>query len=158
VIGLGTDRYPVLGFSERTYSDGYTDYIASRQRAFTSMHVHVLFVPGIWQHQFPSENLAEQYYACAEHSSGYWVYTFQSLLEDVSKRPGYALQEPADRYWAALKTANEEIDKRRRAAGAYVSMLRVRPFDPPLPMTETADIKREALLPAVDARPRIASR
>ena len=72
VMGLGTERYPVLGFSEMTYSNGYTDYIEQEQQAFVAMPAHVLFVPGIWQQQFPSDHLAEQYYACAAHSAGYW--------------------------------------------------------------------------------------
>ncbi len=151
--GLGTETHPVLGFSETTYSPGYTDYVDKQGAAFAAMPAHVLFVPGLWQQQFPSENLAEQYYACAAHSAGYWIYTFESLLEDVSKLPGYALREPPERYWAAMQTANEELDKLAASGGQYVSALKVRPFDPPLPVLSAGDIKLEALVPAPDNQP-----
>ena len=153
VIGLGTARYPLLGFSEMTYSSGYTDYIEKQQRAFAAMPASVLFVPGLWQQQFPAENLAEQYYTCAAHSAGYWIYTLESLLEDVSKQPGYQLAEPEERYWAAMQTADGELDKLVALGGTYVSALKVRPFDPPLPVVTTGDIKIEALIPAPDPQP-----
>ncbi|HLJ58038.1 MAG TPA: hypothetical protein VKT77_23570 [Chthonomonadaceae bacterium] len=146
--GLGTERYPLLGFSERTYSPGYTDFIDRQQRIFAAAGAHVLFVPGIWQQQFPTENLAEQYYACAAHASGYWVYTIESLAEDTSRNPGYSLREPLDRYWAAIKTADDELDRLRRSGGRYVSALRVRPFDPPLPVLTVRDIAVPHLLSA----------
>ena len=146
-MGLGTETHPVLGFSESTYSPGYTDYVDQQQKTFADMPAHVLFVPGLWQQQFPTENLAEQYYTCAAHSSGYWIYTYESLLEDVSKLPGYQLREPHDKYWEAMKLANGELDK-LAADKAYVSALKIRPFDPPLPVLNVGDIKIEALVPA----------
>ena len=51
------------------------------------------------------------------------------------------LREPADRYWAAMKTANEELNRRVASGGIHVSPLKVRPFDPPLPVVGTADIR-----------------
>src|SRR6266849_2438801 len=61
------------------------------------------------------------------------------------------LPEPADRYWAAMKTANEELNRLVASGGTYVSPLKVRPFDPPPPMVGTAGIKIEALVPPPDA-------
>lgn len=150
--GLGTESHPVLAFSESTYSPGYTDYVEKQPAVFAAMPAHVLFVPGLWQQQFPTDNLAEQYYTCAARSAGYWLYTFESLLEDVSKLPGYQLREPLDRYWEALKLANDELDK-RLSDPQYVSTLKVRPFDPPLPVIGTADILIAALSPAPDEKP-----
>jgi len=152
-MGLGTETHPVLGFSESTYSPGYTDYVNKQQQTFAAMPAHVLFVPGLWQQQFPAENLAEQYYACAAHSAGYWIYTFESLLEDVSKLPGYQLREPHERYWDAMKLANTELDKLAASGGKYVSSLTVRPFEPPLEVLNVGDLKIEALVPAPDPQP-----
>lgn len=151
-MGFGTETHPVLSFSESTYSPGYTEYVQKQQQTFAAMPAHVLLVPGLWQQQFPTENLAEQYYTCAAHSAGYWIYTFESLLEDVSKLPGYQLQEPADKYWEALKAANAELDK-LTGDGKYVSTLKVRPFDPPLPVLAFADIPIPALVAAPDNKP-----
>ncbi len=152
-MGLGTPTHPVLGFSESTYSSGYTDYVLAQQQTFAQMPAHVLFMPGLWQQQFPSENLAEQYYACAANSAGYWIYTFESLLEDVSRLPGYQLREPNERYWEAMALANSELDRLVASGGTYESTLKVRPFDPPLPVLATGDIPIEALVAAPDAEP-----
>lgn len=151
--GLGTATYPVLGFSETTYSSGYSDYVGKQQQAFAAMPAQVLFVPGLWQQQFPSENLAEQYYTCAAHSAGYWIYTLESLLEDVSKLPGYQLREPGERYWEAMRLANGELDKLAAAGPGYVSALKVRAFEAPLPVLSTADLTIPRLVPAPDAAP-----
>jgi hypothetical protein len=151
--GLGTKAHPVLGFSETTYSPGYTEYVDKQQKAFAAMPAHVLFLPGLWQQQFPGDNLAEQYYTCARHSAGYWIYTFESLLEDCTRMPGYLLAEPHERYWAAMKLANSELDKLMRSGGSYVSALKVRAFDPPLPVLATADIAIQPLVPAPDDKP-----
>ncbi|MEI6503594.1 MAG: hypothetical protein WCP21_21515, partial [Armatimonadota bacterium] len=67
--GMGTATHPVLSFSESTYSPGYTDYVEQQQQTFAAMPAHVLMVPGLWQQQFPTENLAEQYYTCAARFS-----------------------------------------------------------------------------------------
>jgi len=150
--GLGTETHPVLAFSESTYSPGYTEYVDKQQAAFAALPAHALFVPGLWQQQFPSENLAEQYFTCATHSAGYWIYTFESLLEDVSKLPGYSLGEPNERYWAAMELANAELDK-LAADAKYASALKVRPFDPPLPVLTTGDLKVEPLVAAPDEKP-----
>ena len=150
--GMGTVTHPVLAFSESTYSPGYTDYVEQQPKTFAAMPAQVLFVPGLWQQQFPTENLAEQYYTCAARSSGYWIYTFESLLEDVSKLPGYQLREPGDRYWESMKTANGELDK-LALDPKYASALTVRPFDPPLPVVGTADIPIQTLIPAPDDKP-----
>lgn len=152
-LGMGTATYPVLGFSETTYSPGYTDYVDKQPQVFAAMPAEVLFVPGLWQQQFPSENLAEQYYACAAHSAGYWIYTLESMLEDVSKLPGYALGEPLERYWEAIKVANRELDKLQASGGTYVSTLQVRPFDPPAPAVSTGDLLMPNLVPAPDRQP-----
>ena len=151
--GFGTEMHPVLGFSETTYSPGYSGYVKKQQAAFGAYPAQVLFVPGIWQQQFPADNLAEQYYWCAADSAGYWIYTFESLLEDCSKLPGYALREPNERYWAAMKLANAELDKLAASGGKYVSGLKVREFDPPLPVLSTGDLKPETLVASPDDRP-----
>ncbi|MBU0608667.1 MAG: hypothetical protein KKI08_12330, partial [Armatimonadetes bacterium] len=151
-MGLGTATHPVLGFSESTYSPGYTDYVDQQQETFAAMPAHVLFVPGLWQQQFPSENLAEQYTTCAAHSAGYWIYTFESLLEDVSKLPGYQLREPHEKYWEACRVANAELDKLAKDP-QYVSALKIRPYDPPLPVLNVGDITIEALVPAPNGGP-----
>jgi hypothetical protein len=152
-LGLGTETHPVLCFSESTYSPGYTRYVDEQQKAFAAMPAQVLFVPGLWQQQFPTENLAEQYYTCATHAAGYWVYTFESLLEDCRKHPGYMLREPAERYWEALKLANAELDAFAASAGTRVSALKVRPFEPPLEILNTGDLKIATLIPAPDSQP-----
>lgn len=152
-MGLGTETRPVLGFSETTYSPGYTEYVLKQQETFAALPAHVLMVPGLWQQQFPAENLAEQYYTCAVNSSGYWIYTLESMLEDVSRLPGYQLREPHERYWEAIRVANAELTKWAASGGKYVSGLKVRDFEPPLPVLTAGDVKIEALVAAPDAAP-----
>ena len=151
--GLGTPEYPVLGFSETTYVPGYTRYIEEQQKTFAALPSQVLFLPGLWLSQFPCENLAEQFYACARHSSGYWIYTLESLVEDVSKKPGYELREANERYWSAAQTADAELDRLAAGGGKYESPLKVRPYDAPLPVLVTGDIKLGPLEAAIDRKP-----
>ncbi len=152
--GLGTETHPVLAFSESTYSSGYTEYIPQQIQKFAAMPAHVLFVPGLWLQQFPTENLAEQFYACAVSAAGYWIYTYESLFGDPAKLPqGYHLPEPGERYWEAMKVANAEIDKFMATDGAYVSALKVRPFEPPPLVLTYNDIPIPALQPAPEMPP-----
>jgi len=152
-MGIGTPTYPVLGFSENTYTTGYDEYVPAQMQRFAAMPAHVLFVPGLWQQQFPVENLGEQYYACAAATSGYWIYTLESMLEDVSKLPGYQLRSPDEEYWGAMRLANTELDKLMASGGTYESELKVRPFVAPLPVMPTDDIAIESLVVAPDDAP-----
>ena len=151
--GLGTARHPVLGFSETTYSSGYTKYVGAQQKTFASFPSHVLFFPGLWIRQFPTENIAEQCYACARESRGYWIYTFESLEEDVRNFPGYVLREPHERYWDAMRIANVELGRWIASGGQYESPLRVRSFVPPLPVLVVGDLRGETLVPVRDDSP-----
>lgn len=151
--GLGTEKHPVLAFSETTYSPGYTPYVLEQQKTFASFPSHTLFIPGLWIHQFPTENIAEQVYACAKDSAGYWIYTFESLVEDVSNLPGYALPEPDARYWAAMQVANQELDKWVDSGGRYEPSLKVRAFDPPFAVLVAGNVKSEPLISCPDTKP-----
>jgi hypothetical protein len=139
--GLGTPERPSLGFSEETYNHGFTPYITSQLRQFEASRISVFYVPGIWVNKFPTENLAEQFFACAQATAGYWVYSMEFLVKDVSNHPKYALPEPVERYWAALTEANRELDHLQRKGGAHATHLRVREFKPPPPLVVVADYK-----------------
>jgi hypothetical protein len=152
--GLGVEKYPVLALSEFTYSIGCTEYIENKRKQFNDMPAHVLLVPGLWISQFPSENFAEQCYGCAQHSSGYWMFTLQSLVGDSKKLPDYAaLEEPADRYWDAIRLADSELDKLVASNGTYESALKVRQFDPRLPPVQFGNVDPKSLTPVNEEKP-----
>lgn len=122
--GLGSGRRVVLAFTEQTYSTGYSDYIRKTQRRFDDSRANAKLVVGIWQDEFPPENLAEQYYHCAKDSAGYWIYSMESL----SKLSGLMTLPFSERqYWQAIRKANNELQKLEVDPG-YKSTLQIRSF------------------------------
>jgi hypothetical protein len=141
-LGFGTEKLPVFALTERTYSTGYDEYVQQAQQAFRTLGAHVDLLCGVWQSQFPPENLAENLYHCARDSYGYWVYTLETFeAPDYSPLPG----KPHD-HWAAIQEANAELDK-LAADPAYVSRLTVRPFEVPVPPLTARGFKQYALVP-----------
>jgi hypothetical protein len=141
-LGFGTEKLPVFALTERTYSTGYDEYVQQAQQAFKALGAHVDLLCGVWQSQFPPENLAENLYYCARDSYGYWVYTLETFdAPDYSPLPG----KPED-YWAAIRETNAELD-RLAADAAYVSRLTVRPFEVPVPPLTARGFKPYALMP-----------
>lgn len=143
--GFGTIERPGLGFSEETYQRGYTSYVADQLRLFEAAGVSLFYVPGLWVGKFPTENLAEQFYGCAQGASGYWVYSIEFLVKDMSAQPKYALPEPVELYWMAIREANRELERYQKSDGRHVSALRVRPFTPPPPVVVVSDFKLAAM-------------
>ncbi len=125
--GLGSGHAPVLAFTEMTYSTGFSSYIDETQKRFRDSGTNTVLVVGIWQNKFPPENLAEQYYHCARDSGGYWIYTMQSL----SKYTKLTLPFDKERYWQAIRKANDELDKLAADPG-YKSLLKMRSFEVPV--------------------------
>jgi hypothetical protein len=134
--GFGTKENPVIIFSERTYTDGYTDYIKETITKFRKMGIHASFIAGIWQDKFPPENLAEQYYYCAQASDGYWIYTMETLNPDRKDSDGASAKE----YWQAIRDADKELDK-LDADPNYITLLKTREFHPPLEKINFSNIK-----------------
>ena len=124
--GFGSGDKPALAFTEQTYRKGYQPYIEQTIQRFRNEHINANLVVGIWQYQFPVENLPEQYYHCARSSSGYWIYTLQSLHE----RNENPLPFPRSRYWQAIRKANDELSMLATVPD-YQSALQVRPFRVP---------------------------
>lgn len=125
-LGFGTPDLPVFCLTEMTYTDGHTPYIALAQESFRKMGAFVDFLVGIWQSRVPPANIAEQLYHCARDSYGYWVYTMETFeAPDYHPLPGTPQE-----HWAAIQTANFELDK-LGADRRYQTALRVRPFEPP---------------------------
>lgn len=134
--GFDTNDNPVIIFSERTYTDGYTDYIKETITKFRKMGIHASFIAGIWQDKFPLENLAEQYYYCAQASDGYWIYTMETLNPDRKDSDGASTKE----YWQAIRDAHTELDK-LDADPNYITPLKIREFHPPLEKINFSSIK-----------------
>ena len=125
--GLGDANKAVLAFTESTYKTGYSSYIQKTQKRFNNEKINAQLIVGIWQNKFPPENLAEQYYYCARDSGGYWIYTMQSL----SKYTKLTLPFDKERYWQAIRKANDELDK-LAADPDYKSLLKMRSFEIPV--------------------------
>ena len=110
--GLGTPEQPVYAFSETTYSNGFTGYIAATQERFRSQGTSVAFVPGLWLSQFLPKELPGHLVRMAHGSGGYWLYTTYSLAMPPEKlKGGYRLLGPHDAYWRALAAANKALDR-----------------------------------------------
>lgn len=140
-LGFGTPKKPVLVFSEKTYKAGCTSYIEKTISGLKKRGINAKFETGIWQNKFPTENLAEQYYHSARNSDGYWIYTMQSLNRGWKKPIAY----PREKYWMAIKTANNELDK-LLVNSNHKSNLKLRPFSAPLDPVNLSLIKTEPLI------------
>ena len=125
-LGFGTPNMPVICLTEKTYSNGYTPYVASVQESFRKMGASVDLLVGIWQSRFPSANIAEQLYHSAHDSYGYWIYT----METFEKPEYHPLPGTPEEHWAAIQKANLELDK-LGAYGNYQTALQIRRFEPP---------------------------
>lgn len=125
-LGFGTSKLPVFCLTERTYSNGYTPYIASVQESFRKMGAFVDLLVGIWQSRYPPENITEQLYHCSKDSYGYWIYTMQTF-----EKPEYhPLPGTPEKYWAAIQMANLELDNLANYRN-YQTALQIRQFEPP---------------------------
>ncbi len=131
VLGFGRPDRPVWVFSESTYIPGYTAYVRQAQQRMQQAGGHARMLCGIWQSKFPPWALAAHLYECARNSSGYWVYTLETF-----RRPDYSpLRGPAEEYWAAIRRANDELE-RFAADPHYATTLQIEPFVlPPEPVT-----------------------
>jgi hypothetical protein len=122
VQGFASRQSPLLCFTEHTYTDGYTAYLAATQEKFRSMGAAVDLVVGIYQSKFVPEEIASQLYHCARTTAGYWIYTMDTFASP-NFRP---LVGSREQYWRAIERADNELD--RLATNAkYVSSLTVRP-------------------------------
>lgn len=140
--GFGAAINPVIVFSEYTYCDGYTPYLEETIRKFKDMGVNFEFAPGLWQDKFPTSVLPAQYYYCAKHSDGYWIYQMLSLNPAIWKDP---LPAPRDRFWEAIRIANTELDKLEHEPN-YESYLKIENFKPVLDVIDFNSITTEPLI------------
>lgn len=123
-LGLGTATVPVMCASERTYAAGYTSDVDDSRERWKRSNAHVRFLGGLSLTEFSTEQLAPQLYALGTHGDGYWLYTLGSLAGRHSDVPaGYQLSEPRPRYWAAFRTASDELQRFHESNGNYVSPL-----------------------------------
>ncbi len=124
--GLGTAASPVIAFSEITYGSGYTKYVDDQVKLYGEQGGRIVFCPGLWLNKFLAQEVPGHLYEMAAHSAGYWLYTTYSLARPPEKlSAGYALPETQEAYWAAIKRANEELDRRAAAGPGYRSRLKV---------------------------------
>jgi hypothetical protein len=110
--GFGTPERPVCCFSETTYGNGFTGYIAETQARFRQEGASVAFVPGLWLSQFLPKELPGHLVRMALHSGGYWLYTTYSLDTPPEKlKGGYQLLAPQADYWAAIKGSSDALQR-----------------------------------------------
>jgi hypothetical protein len=146
LLGWGQPGRPVYAFSEATYVPGYTPYVPQTQQRLERLGAQARMIVGVWQSKFPARVLAAQLYECARNSAGYWVYTFETF-----DRPGYCpLPDKAEDYWAAMRRANEELDRLARDPD-YVTSLKIEPFLLPIAPLSTRGVERLSLKPLLPA-------
>ena len=123
--GLGTEELPVYCFSETTYGNGFTAYVAKTQARFRRDGAFVSFVPGLWLSQFLPKELPGHLARMALHSGGYWLYTTYSLDTPPAKlKGGYRLLAPQADYWRAIAESSRAL-----AEGAVPPMVRSSALD-----------------------------
>lgn len=133
MLGFGRPERPALALAEVTFVTGATPPVPENmQKRMARLQGHALLVPGIWQSRFTPQALAAHLYHSAMYSSGYWVYTFETFT-----RPTYCpLPGPPDEFWAAIQTANRELDA-VLADPQHGTTLRLEPFRLPRPEVTT---------------------
>jgi len=120
IQGLGTEAQPVLVFSETTYTQGYTAYVAQERHAVQiatqgfGQQPRARYVPGVWLGRFFPASLPAQLYALATETDGYWIFTADSLWTPEAKPEPYALRASTQAYWESLRHANDAIQRAPR--------------------------------------------
>ncbi len=110
--GFGTPELPVLAFSETTYSNGFSGYIAETLQRFRDQGAHVSLVPGLWLSQFLARELPGHLVRMALPTGGYWLYTTYSLDLPAEKLAGgYRLPQAREEYWQAIAAANQALSR-----------------------------------------------
>jgi hypothetical protein len=120
------------------------------QQRLKRLGVHSRLACGLWQSKFPASVLAAQYYQCAAHSAGYWIYTLQTFTHpNYSPLPGKA----AD-YWSAIRQANQELAKLERDP-SYHSALKIEPFVNTPAAVSSKNVGRFTVVPLVPIAERV---
>ncbi|MBM4050177.1 MAG: hypothetical protein FJ279_34205, partial [Planctomycetes bacterium] len=147
-LGFGTKDLPVFCLTERTYSNGFTPYIAEAQKTFRDLGAHVDLLVGLWHSKFPPDNIPEQLYHCGRDSYGYWIYTMETF-----EQPQYSpLPGSADAHWAAIQKANQELDK-LAADAKYQTAMTIREFETPVPPVSILGFVKYDLTPFAAQKP-----
>ena len=113
IRGLGTPEMPVSVWIESpTYATGYTPAVKARVESFAKRQMHAQLIGGMWLQKFMPQDLPAQCYFMSRNAGGYWLFTTYSLSQPPEKLKGdYTVPAPQSEYWAALKQANQEIDR-----------------------------------------------
>ena len=137
IRGLGTQSMPVRVFSERTYIRGFTPDVLAEKSLITgispqteqrnanlAMKPIAEYIPGLWLGRFFPARLSSELYALATHTSGYWIFTADSLWSENPTQEPYVLHGRNDDHWEAIRIANTELLRHSNNPESYHSHIR----------------------------------
>lgn len=149
--GMSAPGLPVLLFNESEYFTGHNAKTARLQAGLQEKGFPALLIGGLTISSFNGEGLGAKAAEMARRVDGYWLYYGEMLMAAkpriVPKNPGhneYILREMPDRYWPALKLANQWLDRGGKIETPdhprYISLLSASEFpDAPKGVTVNAD-------------------
>jgi hypothetical protein len=103
--------WPVVDFTEATYSSGAAVPHADLAVSYAGRPLVVEVAGGLWLRRWTAERLEEEAVRLAEREDGYWIFTSLSLHappEELDDDYLQLLGPPAD-YWQALERANHRL-------------------------------------------------
>ncbi len=116
--GMSAPGLPVLVFNEKEYFTGYNPKTAELQKTLREKGFPVLLAGGLTISSYNGEGLGAKAAEMTRLADGYWLYYGEMLMAAkpriVPKNPGqneYILREMPDRYWPAIKRANQWLDR-----------------------------------------------
>ncbi len=154
IRGLGTVSAPLYVFSETSYISGYTPHV-DQEMAFIqgtefmfpfqadarNTQRHARYIPGVWLGRFFPDELPSQLYTLALHTDGYWLYSADSLWTDENQRFPLTLHGSHKTYWAAIKEANDQLNRYLRKPDTHQS-----PLGPLYPSSFYDDTQKRLIL------------
>ena len=115
--GFSAPGLPVLIFSEGEYSSGFSKKSQEHISKLNKAPFPYLYAGGLIISRFNAEGLGAKLAEMAVKADGYWLYYGEILLNPKTKVvpntfvSEYILREAPKRYWPAIKTANQWLDK-----------------------------------------------
>ncbi len=125
---FSTERVPILLWATDTYGGGGMDRVPDDWREhYAELGINARYLAGLLLRCYSAKNLAANIYHTTSKCDGYWLFTTYTLEAEEQKGDYHLAAGTPEDYWAALRLANDEMDRRIQEGPDYRTELVVGP-------------------------------
>ncbi len=125
---FSTERVPILLWATDTYGGGGMDRVPDDWRTlYADQGINARYLAGMLLRCYSAQNLAANIYHTTSKCDGYWLFTTYTLEAEEQKGDYHLAAGTPEDYWAALRLANDEMDRRIQEGPDYRTELVVGP-------------------------------